>query len=59
MGQEDCRMGMIKHQIVLDTAIVKNKLLMVACNIRWIPIELEISHLERKAARNQKKAGKS
>lgn len=52
-------MGMIKHQIVLDTAIVKNKLLMVACNIRWIPIELEISHLERKAARNQKKAGKS
>lgn len=59
MGQKDCEMGMITNQIVLDTAIVKNKLQKVICTIRWIPVGMEISYLAWKTAKKQAKAGRS
>lgn len=52
-------MCMFTNQIVLEAAIARNNLEKVICNIRWIPVGMEISYLTRKAAKKRAKAGKS
>lgn len=52
-------MCMLTNQFVLEAAIARNNLEKVICNIRWVPIEMEISYLARKVAKKQAKAGRS
>lgn len=52
-------MCMLTNQFVLEAAIVRNELEKVICNIRWIPVEMEISYLAQKAAKKQAKAERS
>lgn len=52
-------MCMLTNQMVLDVAVVRIRLEKVICSIRWIPVEMEISYLARKAAKKQAKAERS
>lgn len=52
-------MCVLTNQIILEAAIVRNNLEKVICNIRWIPVGMEVSYLAWKAAKKQKKAGRS